>query len=79
VAQPFSLTRSRCDQLADPSLRQEIQDHTGSDEATSGILRSLDRFAGDSSIQRYEISPKLRSYAHRATNPVAWNVRAVRS
>jgi hypothetical protein len=65
--------------VSDPSLRQEIQVHTGNDEATSGILRSIDRFGGDASIQRYEITPKQRTHASRVITAVAWTVRAVRS
>ena len=75
---PFSLTGSRC-AAPDPSLRDEILAHTGSDAATSGILRSIDRFGGDPSILRYEISPKAHTRAQRAPRVVTWSVRAVRS
>jgi hypothetical protein len=79
VPDSFSLTQSRCSHLSDPALRVEIRDHTGSEEATSAILRSIDRFGGDLSIHRFEITPSSRGYAGRGKNVVAWNVRAVRS
>lgn len=75
----FSLTQTRCAQLSDPALRHEIRDHTGSEEATSAILRSIDRFGGDASIRRFEITPTSRGYAGRGKKAVAWHVRAVRS
>jgi hypothetical protein len=78
MPEPFSLTGSRC---ASPgsSLREEILGRTGSDAATSGILRSIDRFGGDPSILRYEISPKAHHRLHRSSTAVSWTVRAVRS
>jgi len=80
MTEPFSLTRSRCTETeSDPSLREEILDRTGSDAATSGILRSIERYGGDSSILRFEISPKTHNRAHRAAVAVSWSVRAVRS
>jgi hypothetical protein len=78
MTEPFSLARSRCTE-SDPSLRAEILDHTGSDAATSGILRSIERYGGDSSILRFEISPQTHNRAHRAAIAVSWSVRAVRS
>ncbi len=75
----FSLTQSRCSELSDPALRHEIRDRTGSDEATLAILRSIDRFGGDDSIRRFEITPTSRGYAGRGRKVVAWHVRAVRS
>jgi hypothetical protein len=64
--------------MSDPSLRKEITGHTGSETATSGILRSLERFGGDSSIERYEITRKKSARLPTAKS-VSWNVRAVRS
>ena len=78
MPEPFSLTGSRCT-ASDPSLREEILSRTGSDAATSGILRSIDRFGGDPSILRYEISPKAHARAQRAPRAVTWSVRAVRT
>jgi len=77
MKEPFSLTRARCAK-ADESLREEIHDRTGSSEATSGILRSIDRFGTDTSILRYEISPRTHSRGQRNAAAVAWTVRAVR-
>lgn len=74
----FSLLRSRCAVISDPGLREEILAHTGSAEATSSILRSIERFGGDASIQTYEVTPKRRIHARRAPMAVAWSVRAVR-
>lgn len=75
----FSLTRSRCAVIEDPSLRQEIRDLTGSDEATYGILSAIGRFGEDPSIDRFEIAPKPRSSRSPHNPSVAWRVRAVRS
>jgi hypothetical protein len=75
----FSLLRSRCDRVSDPALRQEIDSHTGNDEATSGILRSIDRFGGDDSILRYEVSRKTTTRAYRHGAAAAWQVTAVRA
>ena len=74
----FSLAHSRCTQVSDPALREEILAHTGSDAATSAILRSIERFAGDASIQRFEMTPKPHGRNHRSPMPVAWSVHAVR-
>jgi hypothetical protein len=69
--------QSRC-VSPDSSLRSDIRARTGSDAATSGILRSMERFGSDPSILRYEISPKS-STRFGGTAAVAWTVRAVRS
>ncbi len=74
----FSITRSRCSVLSDPSLRQEIHAHTGSDAETSSILRSLDRFGQDISIRYYELTPTPARRTYRPTSAFAWTVRAVR-
>jgi hypothetical protein len=73
----FSIVQSRC-VAPDASLRSDIRARTGSDAATSGILRSIERFGGDPSILRYEISPKTSTRFGGGT-AVAWTVRAVRS
>ena len=75
---PFSLSKFECSSLSDPGLRSEIARHTLSDAETSGILRSLERFGGDSSIERYEITPQKRGRFGGTTKSVAWHVRAVR-
>ena len=75
----FSLSASQCASLDDASLRTEITDHTGSDAETTGILRSIERFGGDTSIEQYEISRSDRGkYAPKA-HTAGWLVRAVRS
>lgn len=79
MSESFSLARARCKVLSDPALREEIQAHTASDKATSGILRSIDRFGGDKSILRYEMTPTASSRISRATaDAIGWTVRAVR-
>lgn len=77
MPEPFSVIRSRC-ASADPSLRNEIRVRTGSDAATSGILRSIERFGTDLSILRYEVSPRATTRLGMAAGAVAWTVRAVR-
>jgi hypothetical protein len=75
---PFSVNQSRI-ASADASLRGEIRQRTGSEAATSGILRSIERFGADPSIQFYQVSPRTRnSYSGRSTGSVSWTVRAVR-
>jgi hypothetical protein len=78
VPRSFSLSKSRCATIADPSLRREILDHTGSEAATSGILRSIDRFSDDPAILRYEIAPRTGGTSARSKRAVSWRVRAVR-
>ncbi len=78
MPEPFSLSSSQCSPISSPSLRSEIDRHTAGDEETLGILRSLERFGGDSSIVRYEITPKKSGRLRKAV-PVAWSVRAVRA
>ena len=73
----FTLKKSSGARVSNPELREEIQAHTGNDEATSGILRSIDRYGDDASILRYEISRKTNSRAHRQGGAAAWSVRAV--
>jgi hypothetical protein len=77
MSESFFVTQSRVFP-ADPSLRGEILTRTGSDDATSGILRSMERFGSDPSILRYEVSPKA-SPRFGGVRKVAWMVRAVRS
>ena len=78
MSQPFSIARSRCAQMSDASLRDEIQSRTENEEATSRILRSIERFGVDPSIERYEIAPHAGSRAWRGKATVAWTVRAIR-
>ena len=74
----FSINRSRCSVLSDPKLRDEIQAHTGSDAETSSILRSLDRFGHDVSIQYYDVTPMPSRRTYQSTAAFTWTVRAVR-
>lgn len=75
----FSLSASRCATIQDASLRTEITEHTGNDSETAGILRSIERFGSDASIERYEISRSERGrYAPKAQT-AGWIVRAVRA
>lgn len=78
VSQSFSLARSRCDTISDPALRDEIQLRTGNVDATSRILRSIDRFGADPSIRSYEIAPRPQYRQARTQGAIAWTVRAVR-
>lgn len=75
---PFTIPRSRCSIVSDPGLRAEIRAQTGSDDATSSVLRSLERFGGDISIRYFEVTPKAAHRAIRGRPAVAWSVRAVR-
>ena len=75
----FTVARSRCSDLTDPGLRDEIVRATGSDEDTSAILRCLERFGFDASVLHYQITPKTNARASRGRSSVVWNVSAVRS
>ncbi len=75
MAEPFSVSRTRS---VDPALPGEIRERTGSDAATAGILRSIERFGSDLTILRYEVVPKATSRFGGAAGAVAWTVRAVR-
>lgn len=79
MSDQFSLTRSLCARVTEPELRQEIDAHTGNGDATSGIMRSIDRFGDDTSILRYEVSRKSSTRAYRHGKAAAWSVRAVRA
>ena len=79
MSDQFSLSRSLCARVTNPVLREEIDAHTGSDDATSGILRSIDRFGDDASILRYDVSRQSSKRAFRHGKAAAWSVRAVRS
>ena len=78
MPEPFSVPQSP-GVPADPAVRSEIRARTGSDAATSGILRSIERFGDDPSIVRYEVSPKASTRFGGPYSSVAWTVRAVRS
>jgi hypothetical protein len=75
----FTVLRSRCSDLTDPGLRQEILLHTGSDDEVTSILRCLERFGFDASVRHFEMIPKPSHRSHRGANPVSWSVTAVRS
>ena len=79
MSDEFTLSRSSHAHVADSELREEILAHTGNDQATAGILRSIDRYGDDSSILRYEVSRKTSSRAYRHGSAAAWSVKAVRS
>ena len=74
----FSLSRSRWAETSDPALRAEIHAHTGSDQATASILRSIERFGGDASIESFEVTPREKPRVRASTGSVSWSVRALR-
>ncbi len=78
MANPFTISGSRCTVVGDPALRNEILTHTGSSEEASAILRSLERFGGDSSIRYFEMTPKTARREYRGPRAMAWTVHAVR-
>lgn len=75
----FTVARSRCSDLTDPGLREEILHATGSDDHASAILRCLERFGFDASILRYEIAPRASQRGSRGSATASWTVSAVRS
>jgi hypothetical protein len=78
MSESFTVSQSRF-ASADPSVRSEILVRTGNEAATSGIMRSIERFGGDPSIIRYEVSPQARARFGGPAGKVSWSVRAVRS
>ena len=75
---PFTISRSRCGVLSDPTLRDEIQGRTGNDAETSSILRSIGRFGHDASIHHYELTPTPSRRTYQTTPGFSWTVTAVR-
>ncbi|GMV08028.1 MAG: hypothetical protein AMXMBFR53_43030 [Gemmatimonadota bacterium] len=75
----FTISRSRCSDLADPKLRAEIDGHTGNDDETASILRCVERFGFDVSIRYFEVTPKPSRRTYHGANLVTWSVAAVRS
>lgn len=74
----FYLSRARCTPLDDPALQAEIRHHTGSDAEATSILRSLERFGGDASIDEFLVSPAPDRGFSRLARTVVWNIRAIR-
>lgn len=79
MPESFSLNPERCFRITTDALREEVEQRTGSTEATDRILSSIARFGSDPSILRFEMSPVAPGYFTRLTNTVAWTVRAVRA
>jgi hypothetical protein len=63
---------------ATDELREEIRSQTGSDEAVASILRCIERFGQDPSIEGYEVTPTTKQRTYGGARLVAWSVRAVR-
>jgi len=78
VPHTFTISRSRLASTTAPDMREEITRHTGSDQETSGILRSIERFGSDTTIRSYEVSPKTTRTSTFRVPRVAWTVRALR-
>jgi hypothetical protein len=79
MSEPFTVARSRCSDLTDPGLREEILRHTGNEQEVSSILRCLERFGFDASVLHFEMIPKPSHRSHRGAHLVSWSVTAVRS
>lgn len=75
----FTLARSRCSDLTDPALREELVRATGSDGHASAILRCMERFGFDASILQYEIAPRTSQRGTRGSSAASWTVSAIRS
>jgi hypothetical protein len=78
VSYSFTIARSRCSVVSDPALLEEIRGHTESDKEASSILRCLERFGGDESIQHFEMTPKPSRRTYRDASAVTWSVTAMR-
>lgn len=75
----FTISSSRLSSSSPPDLRSEINRHTGSDVETSSILRSIERFGGDLTIDRYDIDPAPARGTRTGPSRVSWTVRARRA
>lgn len=78
MASSFTISGYQAGNGADASLRDEIHRHTGNDQETSSIIRSIERFGDDASIGGYEVSPKPHRGTRHPSRVVAWTVRALR-
>lgn len=74
----FSIRPTGRHTASEAALREEIRAHTASDEEVASILRSIQRFEGDPSIGRYEMTAKPRRGTRQDALAVSWSVRAVR-
>jgi len=79
MPESFTVDRSRCSDLTDPGLLEEILRHTGNETEAASIMRCLERFGFDGSIQHYEMTPKPSHRTHRGASSVSWSVSAVRT
>jgi hypothetical protein len=79
MSESFTIARSRCSDLTDAGLHDEIRHHTRSDEEVTSILRCLERFGFDASIRHYELTAKPSHRTHRGASSVTWSISAVRS
>lgn len=78
MAEAFSIPSERCGELG-AALREEIQARTESSEDTTRILRSIERFGGDPTIERFDVIPQpVRSTVHLPAT-ILWTVKAVRA
>lgn len=79
MAESFSVYPSYASEASgsESGLRDEIRTHTGSDEETESIMRSIAVFGVDPSIQRFDLTPS-RSRNNSFAARVAWSVHAVR-
>lgn len=77
MAQSFSVHPSRLPSTSESALRDEVRMHTGSDEETASVLRSIARLGPDASIDRYEVTP-VKQRPRGPAAQIAWSVRAVR-
>lgn len=78
MADSFSIPRSRCSVISDPALLDEVRAHTDSDAEATSILRSIERFGGDASIDYYEMTPVASRRTYHGAKAQSWTVRAVR-
>jgi hypothetical protein len=79
MKESFTLQRAYVVSADEPSLRSAIKDHTGSEDETTSILRTLERMGSDASIRHYDVSPVAVRRTYRGDPPVTWSVRAVRA
>lgn len=79
MSESFTVARSRCSDLTDPALREEILRHTGNEDEVASILRCLERFGFDGSVRHFEMIPKPSHRTHRGAASVTWSVSAIRS
>lgn len=78
MKESFTIKRAAVTDADPSSLRADIISATGSETEADGILRSLERMAGDPTVDFFEISPVTGRRSHGGPQTHTWRVHADR-